>query len=91
MEHVYSSYTKTIQNTTYYFVKKFLVIPELKEVEPLLESYGMHTNFDKACEIACITDKSIKQSLLKEIEEKGAKTKVIDLNDQHFLRKTGSL
>ena len=93
MENVYTSYTKTIQNTTFYFVKKFIVFPEFKEIEPFLESYGMHTDFDRACEIASITDVSIKEMLLNEIKEKGSRTKVIDLNDQHFFsqRKTGSL
>ena len=93
MENVYTSYTKTLQNKTFYFVKKFLVIPELKEIEPILESYGMHTDFDKACEIAQITDHAVKEMLLKEITERGARTKVIDLNDQNFFsqRKTGSL
>jgi hypothetical protein len=93
MENVYTSYTKTVQNTTFYFVKKFVVFPEFKEIEPFLESYGMHTDFDKACEIASITEESIKQMLLDEIKERGSKTKVIDLNDQSFFnqRKTGSL
>ena len=93
MENVYTSYTKSVQNTTFFFVKKFIVFPEFKEIEPFLESYGMHTNFNKACEIASITDPSIKEMLLNEIAEKGARTKVIDLNDQHFFsqRKTGSL
>ena len=93
MEHVYTSYTKTIQNTTFYFIKKFVVFPEFKGIEPLLENYGMHADFDKACEIAMIHDDSIKKTLLNEINEKGARTKVIDLNDQSFYsqRKTGSI
>ena len=93
MENVYTSYTKTVQNTTFYFVKKFIVFPEFKEIEPFLESYGMHTDFDKACKIASIKDASIKEMLLNEIKEKESRTKVIDLNDQHFFsqRKTGSL
>ena len=93
MEHFYESYTKTVQNATFYFVKKYQVFPELKDVEPLLESYGMHTDFNKACEIALIKDPSIKEMLLNEINERGAKTKVIDLNNQLFFsqRKTGSL
>ena len=93
MENVYSCYTKTVNSTTFYFVKKFIVFPEFKEIEPLLESYGMHADFDKACEIALIKDAAIKEVLLNEIKERGAKTKVIDLNDQHFFsqRKTGSL
>ncbi len=93
MENVYTSYTKTVQNTTFYFVKKFIVFPDFKEIEPFLESYGMHTDFDKACEIALIKDDSIKEMLLKEMNERGAKTKVIDLNEKYFFSqaKTGSL
>jgi hypothetical protein len=93
MENVYTSYTKTVQNTTYYFVKKFIVFPEFKEIEPFLESYGMHTNFEKACEIALVKDASVKEMLLNEIKEKSSRTKVIDLNDQQFFnqRKTGTV
>lgn len=85
MEKMYQSYTKTIQNTTYYFVKKFMIFPELKDVPPLMESYGMHTNFDKACEIAGIDENDVKKQLLNELQ--GTTThqaKVIDLKDINF-------
>jgi hypothetical protein len=66
MEHYYTSYTKTINNTTYYFVKKYTRFPELKNVPAILENYGMHTNFDKACTIAAIFDPALRQQLFKE-------------------------
>lgn len=84
MEKIYQSYTKTIDNTTYFFVKKFMVFPELKDVQPVLESFGMHTNFDKACEIAGIQDLAIKQRLVEEIQGNMNQAKVIDLKDAKF-------
>lgn len=66
MEHSYTSYTKVINAKTYYFVKKYATYPELKGVPEILESYGMHTDFDTACRIALIQDYSIKQKLFKE-------------------------
>lgn len=68
MEHYYTSYTKTINNTTYYFVKKYTRFPELKNAPAILESYGMHTNFNKACNIAAIQNPAIRQQLFKEAE-----------------------
>jgi hypothetical protein len=84
METIYTSYTKKIQATTYYFVKKFMVFPELKGVPPVLESFGMHTDFDKACTIASVSDADIKKQLLQEIEGGGRQAKVIDLNEIGF-------
>jgi len=66
MEHYYTSYTKKINNITYYFVKKYTRFPELKDAPSILESYGMHTDFNTACRIASIEDNTIKQKLFKE-------------------------
>jgi len=85
MENVYQSYTKTIQNTTYYFVKKFMVFPEIKDLPPVLESYGMHSNFDKACRIAQIEEDAVKKQLLNEIQRNTCRAKVIDLRDVNFI------
>jgi len=56
METFYKAYTKTEQNKLYYFVKRYLSFPEYKDVEDILEGYGMHTDFDKACNIAGINN-----------------------------------
>ena len=48
METYYTAYTKLLDFKTYYFVKKFSVFPELKDVPPFMESYGMHTDFNRA-------------------------------------------
>ena len=90
MENFYTAYTKIIENKTYYFVKKYLVFPELKDVAPVLESYGMHTDFNKACSIASIHDPKIKEQLLIEAEGSAPQAKVIDLNPGNFSGKSAT-
>jgi hypothetical protein len=85
MENVYTSYTRKIASTTYYFVKRFVVFSDLKDVPPILDGYGMHTDFENACTIAGIKDIEIKNQLLSGIENGQRQAKVIDLNDMSFL------
>ncbi|MEO6719567.1 MAG: hypothetical protein ABIN67_04335 [Ferruginibacter sp.] len=84
MENIYTAYTKLVENKTYYFVKKFMAFPEFQNVEPVLESYGMHTDFNKACGIAGINDASIREWLLNEANGTVQQAKVIDLNAGNF-------
>lgn len=79
MKTFYTAYTKSINGTTFYFVKTYQTFPEFKNVSPVLETYGMHTNFRKACKIAQIEAPEIQNELLKEIEDKAAACKVIPL------------
>jgi len=58
MEYNYSSYTKLINNETFYFVKKYLLFPEWEEVSPVLVDYGMNVDFYRACSIAAINEPS---------------------------------
>ncbi len=90
MENFYTSYTKVIENKTYYFVKKFLIFPEFKDVAPVMESYGMHTDFKKACGIASIHDPKIREQLLNEAEGTIQQAKVIDLNSSNFSGKSAT-
>jgi len=90
MENFYTSYTKVIENKTYYFVKKYLIFPEFKDVAPVLESYGMHTDFNKACNIASIHDPKIREQLLNEAEGTIQQAKVIELNTANFSGKTAT-
>ena len=87
METSYTAYTKVLDNKTYYFVKKFIVFPETNSIPPILEAYGMHVDFDKACAIALLTDTKIKQQLLEEIENSVQHAKVIDLNNELISKK----
>jgi len=88
METFYTAYTKLLDYKTYYFVKKFTAFPELKDVSPVLESYGMHTNFDKACSIAGITDAAVKKQLLQQAEENTQRAKVVELSNNSFAGKS---
>jgi len=84
MKKIYKSYSKVIDGTTYFFVKQFLVFPEIPNVEPVLEKYGMHTDFDKACNIAALHDEVIKKKLLQDIINEQSLVKVIEINDINY-------
>lgn len=66
MEHYYTAYTRYVNNTLYFFVKKYIRYNEIKNASDILESYGMHTDFDKACSIAGIEELGLRQQLFKE-------------------------
>lgn len=67
-----------------------MTFPELGNVPPFLESYGMHTDFNKACSIASINEPNIRQQLLNEIETENItqQARVIDLNNVSFSGKS---
>ena len=88
METFYTAYTKLLDYKTYYFVKKFTAFPEFKDVSPILESYGMHNDFDKACSIAGLTDASIKEQLLQQAEENTQRAKIVELGNNNFSSKS---
>ena len=88
METIYTAYTKFLDYKIYYFVKKFTAFPELKDVSPILESYGMHTDFNKACTIAGINDPKIKEQLLKEADANTQRAKVVELSESGFSAKS---
>jgi acyl-coenzyme A synthetase/AMP-(fatty) acid ligase len=69
MTTFYTAYSKTINGTTFYFVKNYKTFPELQNVAPILETFGMHTNFTQACKIAMIFDVEIQQKLQNELGE----------------------
>jgi len=80
MENYYTAYTKVVQNTTFYFVKKYITFPEYKDVPGVLESYGMHANFERACDIAGVQDKEIRRNLLADIQSDESSAKIIHMD-----------
>lgn len=81
MENFYTAYTRIVQDTTLYFVKKYITFPEYKDAPAVLESYGMHKNFNRACEIALINDQEIRNYLLADLENNpNIGAKVIHMN-----------
>jgi hypothetical protein len=83
MEHVYTVQTKIIEDKTYYFIKKIMVIPEIQGLADIVIGYGMHTNFEKACSIAGVPNTTIRQQILLELEERN---KVIKPEKQHKVK-----
>lgn len=69
MEHLYTVHTKTIQNKTYYFVKKILKLTEFRDLADVVIGYGMHTDFEKACSIAGINDEASREQLLADLQQ----------------------
>lgn len=87
MNTFYTAYTKHVQGTKFYFVKKFSTFPEIKNMPDILENFGMHTDFKTACRIAKITDSLIQKILLESIE--GAESdqgKVIQMNSLNAVK-----
>ena len=82
MEIFYKAYTKTQQNQLYYFVKRFRRFPELGDISDILDGYGMHTDFNKACAIAGIADQKVRAQILSDMEGQQHQAKVIDLVPQ---------
>lgn len=80
MENIYTVYTKVIDGVTFYFVKKFKTFPEYNDVPAILESYGMHSSFEKACAIAMVNDKGIREQLLSDLEQNSSSAKLVQMN-----------
>ncbi len=85
MENFYSAYTRVVQNTTFYFVKKYLIFPEYKDVPDVLENYGMHTDFNRACRIAKINHDEIRKQLLNNLQSNAISAKIIHMNTENAL------
>ena len=70
MEYLYSLNTKLIEGKTYYFVKKIMTFSEFKGLANVVIGYGMHTNYEKACNIAGIDEIAWRKQLLHELEQR---------------------
>ncbi|MEI8058583.1 MAG: hypothetical protein WCG67_00390 [Ferruginibacter sp.] len=87
MDTFYTAYTKLLDYKVYYFIKKYTSFPELKNAAPIMECYGMHTDFDKACCIAGINNPQIKENLFKEVEATITKSKVVEISSSDIAKK----
>lgn len=86
MENFYTAYTKVVQSATFYFVKKYITFPELRDIPSVLDSYGMHTDFNRACEIAGVKDNEVKKHLLADIQDNESSAKVIHMSPAMGIR-----
>lgn len=85
MKNFYNAYTRVVQNTTFYFVKKYVTFPEYKDVPNILETYGMHKDFNRACQIAKINDDEIKKQLLNNLQSNAITAKIIQMKTEDVL------
>ncbi len=89
MHYIYEAYTKEVNGVVHYFVKRYLRIPELKQVPDLMEGFGMHQDFYKAYHIAGVADQQQINQLFGQVNQPTEAAKVIDimtLNAQSDIR-----
>lgn len=67
MKHDYTVHSKPIDGILHYFVKKLMVFPELGEAASITAGYGMHADFDKACDIAGVDDPEARKKLRAQV------------------------
>ena len=80
MKHVYTAYTKVVNNVTFFFVKKYSVFPECTDCPRVLDSMGMHIDFYRACKIAELEDSEIINQLLNDMHIMPDTAKVIPMS-----------
>ena len=83
METFYTGHTKIIGEKKHYFIKKFMRFPENDNIPDVLSGYGMHTDFDKACDIALVSDIRIRKQLLSNVEVVPLQAKLIEMQLSH--------
>ena len=87
MNTFYTAYTRQVQGTKFYFVKRFLTFPEAKDMPGILENFGMHTDFKTACSIAKIADPLIQENLLASIvNAESGQSKVIHMKSLNAVK-----
>lgn len=79
MQYIYQAYSKQVNGTETFFVKRFLHFPELPHVPDVQEGFGMHTDFVKACGLAGISDPELINQVLEGMREPVQPAKVINI------------
>jgi len=81
----YTAYTRVINRRTHYFVKRYDTFTDLKDIPPILDAMGMHTDFLVACKFAGVENDSIIRQLMEELNLTRSSGKVVSIE----LRKRG--
>lgn len=80
MKYEHNAYIREIDGQQFYFVKRFIIIPELQNIHPVLSGFGMH--LDKACDIAGVTDAEERKNIYDAIhQQQTSQAKVINFSD----------
>lgn len=83
MEKIYKAYQRKVNNEVLYFVKEYYSFPDLSDSAVILENYGMHANFFKACKIAQIRDKQVIRSLHQQFEPEKHEGKIVSIETEN--------
>lgn len=82
MKYEHNAYIREISGQQFYFVKRFIIIPELQNIHPVLAGFGMHLQLDKACDIAGVTDVEERKNIYDIIhQQQTLQGKVINFSD----------
>ena len=87
MENIYEAYTRTVDNHIYYFVKKKTRFPELTGAPVILDQFGMHVDFLKACSIAHIVDENIISELMQSVHIIPESARVVPMSKEKSFNK----
>ena len=77
METYFKAYTRTVQGTLFYFVKKFTRFPEDPHIPDILERMGMHPEFLRACRLAGLHEDQAILELQAHLEAESATARII--------------
>lgn len=91
MEKFYKAYIKEIDGITFYFIKKYITFPEYRDLPDIMESYGMHKDFNRACSIAMVNDIAIRQELLNTLPENRHRPKIIHIRSKIIYMNVGRI
>ncbi len=91
MEKIYTAYIKEIDGISFYFIKKYTSFPEYKDIPDIMESYGMHKDFNRACGIALVNDNAIRQELLNTLPENQHRPKIIHIRPKIIHMNVGKI
>lgn len=85
MHYIYQAYTREINGSVHYFVKKFLHFPEFQQVADIQEGFGMHQDFPSACRIAGIEDPGMIRQIFEQVNNNMVPAKIIDITTVSIL------
>lgn len=80
MENYFKAYTRLVQGTPYYFVKKYTIFPEDPHIPDILEKMGMHTEFLAACALVGLQEGLVIDRLFQGLQEQEAMAPVIPMH-----------
>lgn len=85
---IYTAYTRTVNDKTFYFVKKYNDYEGVRNLPPVLDSMGMHKDFLRACELANVEREEDVMQLMDQLNLTFYSGKVISVSQLPEERET---